>query len=105
MPENAENCEKCASLPKHSNSTALVNRIAGQVNAIGKMMVEDRYCPDILNQIRAARAALHTLESRVLETHLRSCVRDAFAAGDKKAQDVKIDEILKLFSRYDSIDK
>src|SRR5688572_4147345 len=94
-----ENCDHCASETKHGNATALVNRIAGQVNAIGKMMAEDRYCPDILNQIRAARSALRTLESRVLENHLRSCVREAFASGDQKAQGDKIDEIIKLFNR------
>lgn len=100
--ENIENCENCAGSVKHSNTTALVNRISGQVTAIGRMITEDRYCPDILNQIRAARSALRTLESRVLENHLQSCVRDAFASGDHTAQTTKIDEIIKLFSRYDT---
>lgn len=104
MTSNTENCSQCGPEIKHGKSTALANRIAGQVNAIGKMMAEDRYCPDILNQIRAARSALRTLESRVLETHLQSCVKDAFASGSKKDQDDKILEIIKLFSRYDGAD-
>lgn len=100
--ETPEHCDSCGSLPKHHNSTALVNRIAGQVTAIGKMIADDRYCPDILNQVRAARAALRTLESRILESHIRSCVRDTFASGSQKDQDSKVDEIIKLFSRYDT---
>ena len=53
---------------------ARVNRIAGQVNGIGKMIDEERYCLDILNQIAAARAALDALGIEVLTSHLESCV-------------------------------
>ena len=53
---------------------ARVNRINGQVTGIGKMIDEDRYCLDILNQIAAARAALDALGIEVLTSHLESCV-------------------------------
>jgi len=85
---------------KHASKLKLVNRIAGQVSGVGKMIAEDRYCPDILNQVRAARAALRTLETRILETHLRTCVSDAFAARDEGGRDEKITEILDIFRRY-----
>jgi len=80
----------------------LVNRIGGQVSGIGKMIEEVRYCPDILNQIRAARSALKTLESRILRTHLHSCVRESFQSGNESDQQKKIEEIVDLFSRYDT---
>ena len=53
---------------------ARVNRVGGQVTGIGKMIEEDRYCLDILNQISAARAALDALGIEVLTSHLESCV-------------------------------
>ncbi len=53
---------------------ARVNRIAGQVNGIGKMVDENQYCLDILNQIAAARGALDALGIEVLTNHLESCV-------------------------------
>lgn len=53
---------------------ARVNRINGQVTGIGKMIDEDRYCLDILNQIAAARAALDSLGVEILTNHLESCV-------------------------------
>ncbi len=53
---------------------ARVNRVNGQVTGIGKMIDEDRYCLDILNQIAAARAALDALGVEVLTSHLESCV-------------------------------
>ena len=53
---------------------ARVNRISGQVTGIGKMIDEERYCLDILNQIAAARAALDALGIEILTSHLESCV-------------------------------
>ena len=40
-----------------------VNRIAGQVAGIQRMVEEGRYCVDILNQIAAVRSALDALGS------------------------------------------
>jgi DNA-binding FrmR family transcriptional regulator len=50
------------------------NRIAGQVAGIQRMVDEDRYCVDILNQIAAARSALDALGLELLSNHLESCV-------------------------------
>jgi DNA-binding FrmR family transcriptional regulator len=51
-----------------------VNRVAGQVAGIGRMIDEDKYCVDILNQIAAARSALDALGIKLLTAHLESCV-------------------------------
>ena len=51
-----------------------VNRIAGQVAGIQRMVEEDRYCVEILNQIAAVRAALDALGIELLTKHLESCV-------------------------------
>ncbi len=50
------------------------NRIAGQVAGIQRMIEEDRYCVDILNQISAVRSALDSLGIKLLNDHLESCV-------------------------------
>jgi DNA-binding FrmR family transcriptional regulator len=51
-----------------------VNRIAGQVAGIQRMIDEDRYCVDILHQIAAIRSALDGLGVELLTRHLESCV-------------------------------
>src|SRR4051812_13117580 len=51
-----------------------VNRIAGQVAGIGRMIDEDRYCVDVLHQIAAVRSALDALGVELLTRHLESCV-------------------------------
>lgn len=54
--------------------TSRVNRIAGQVAGIQRMVEEDRYCVEVLNQIAAVRSALDALGIELLSTHLESCV-------------------------------
>ena len=51
-----------------------MNRIAGQVNGINKMIEDDRYCVDILAQIAAARSALDAVGVQLLTDHIQSCV-------------------------------
>jgi len=65
-------------------------------------MIEDgRYCPEILAQLRAARAALRRVEAEILEAHLQHCVADALARGDEHDTSQKIAELKELFQRYD----
>lgn len=87
---------------KHASLLPLLNRIAGQVTGIGKMIESDRYCPEILNQIRAARSALHALEGRILRTHFQSCVREAFLSTDENIQHEQIEEMISLFLKYEN---
>ena len=54
-----------------------INRIAGQISGIQKMLDEDRYCVDVLNQIAAVRSALDQLGVQLLTGHLESCVLNA----------------------------
>ena len=60
--------------PQTKKIKSRVNRISGQVNGIGKMVDDDRYCLEILDQISAARAALDALGVELLSNHLRCCV-------------------------------
>ncbi len=50
------------------------NRIAGQIAGIQRMIEEDRYCVDILNQISAVRSALDSLGVELLTSHLQTCI-------------------------------
>ena len=51
-----------------------VNRIAGQVAGVQRMIDEDRYCVDVLHQIAAIRSALDGLGVELLTRHLETCV-------------------------------
>ena len=64
---------------------ARLSRIEGQVRGIARMIEEDRYCIDVLTQLRAVRAALRRVEDEVLNDHVAHCVEGAIASGDGEA--------------------
>ena len=87
--------------PDHSKEISRLNRISGQINGVKKMIEERRYCPDIITQLRAISSATKGLEASLLETHLQACVVGAFKTKDAKDQKQKIEELVKLFKRFD----
>lgn len=87
--------------PDHGAEMPRLNRIAGQIDGIKRMIAEDRHCTEILAQLKAARAALKTVEANILEAHLQSCVREAMSSGNTAEIDAKIEELKDLFKRFD----
>ena len=63
------------------------------------MIEDEKYCIDILTQIKAARSALKSLELSVLEGHLNCCLISAIDSNSKKDALEKVDEILNLLKR------
>ncbi len=91
--------DPAAKYPSHHAELKKLNRIAGQIEGIKKMIGDQRYCIDILTQMRAVRAAMRSVEANILETYLSTCVTEAFLSG--KSKDAKIDELKDLFKRFD----
>lgn len=83
----------------HGEGLPRLKRIRGQVDGIERMILEKRYCMDILMQIKAARSALQALEGEVLKTHLEGCVREALHSKDSFHADKKIKELMELLAR------
>ena len=78
---------------------ARLSRIEGQVRGVARMVVQDRYCIDVLTQIRAVRAALDKVEQEILHDHLQHCVAHAFHAGSERDRQTKIDELMEVLDR------
>jgi DNA-binding FrmR family transcriptional regulator len=76
-----------------------LRRIEGQVRGIARMIEEDRYCIDILTQVRAVRAALRRVEDEVLTDHVAHCVEGAIASGDAGEQRRKVQELMTVLAR------
>lgn len=93
----------CHSPPaEHANHTPEVQRLRrlrGQIDGVERMIEEGRYCMDILQQLKAARSAIHALEASILRSHLNACVKQAFTAKNERAVEEKIQEITELFTR------
>ena len=71
-------------------------RIEGQVKALRRMVGEDRYCIDIAQQVQAARAALSSLESIILDDHIATCVQHALEGDSLSAREAKIEELINV---------
>ena len=76
-----------------------IRRIAGQISGISRMVDEDRYCVDVLQQITAVRAALSKVAGILLESHFQTCVKDAFHSEDPVELDKKIAELVLVFDK------
>lgn len=75
-----------------------LRRIEGQVRGLQRMVEEDRYCADILDQVAAVQKALKAVSRELVRNHLRHCVADATRTGGDRAQAV-YDELVELMYR------
>ncbi len=73
-----------------------LRRIEGQVRGIQRMVEEDRYCGDILNQISSVQKSLRSTGKIITRNHLETCVTDALRSGDKDAAKQTYQEIMDL---------
>lgn len=75
----------------------LLKTAKGQIDGILKMIEDERYCVDISKQILAVQALLKKANLRILDGHIKSCVKQAFAEGHG---DEKVDEIIEILDKY-----
>jgi DNA-binding FrmR family transcriptional regulator len=75
-----------------------LRRVEGQVRGLQRMVDEDKYCIDILDQVSAATKALQAVALELLGEHLSHCVAHAVAAGGSEA-DAKVAEASAAIAR------
>ena len=73
-----------------------LNRIAGQIGGIKKMIEEDRYCDDVLIQLAAVDKSVKSLAAVILESHMHSCLIENIKEGNLAV----VDEVVDLFKRF-----
>jgi DNA-binding FrmR family transcriptional regulator len=77
-----------------------LHRIEGQVRGVERMIVDERYCIDILTQISAANTALEAVALEILDDHVTHCVAGALASGDEQEAKTKTGELLEAVRRF-----
>lgn len=98
----SEKCHICDTNEHEKNKKALItrlNRIEGQVKGVKKMVEEDIYCDEVLNQISSIKSALNGLSKALLERHINTCVVDKIKNDDTEVIDellLTINKMLKL---------
>ena len=74
-------------------------RIQGQVEALVRALTEERDCSDVLQLMSAARGAMNSLMSELLEGHIRSHVLN----GKQKPTDRQLaaaEEVIDMVRSY-----
>lgn len=77
-----------------SDGLKRLNYIEGHLSGIKRMLEGDKYCVDILKQTYAVRRAIEKLETKLLDSHLNSCV----VSGVKEGREEQvIGELIELY--------
>ena len=83
--------------PAHPDSLKRLRKIEGQVQGIQRMLEQQRYCIDVLQQIAAARRALDEVALQIMRGHINSCVSDAIRSADGEE---KVAELMRTLHRF-----
>lgn len=63
---------------KHGNvsskSVKLVNMANGSLSKVAIMIVDSRYCPEVIQQLDSVIGLLHSARKELLKGHLESCL-------------------------------
>ncbi len=86
--------------PSHKKTMDALKRIEGQVRGIQRMVEEKRYCVDILTQLSAVSSAVGSVQDKILERHLDTCVTKAFVGESKADKKKKVEEVVKLLKTF-----
>ena len=70
---------------------------AGHIKGIERMVQEDAYCIDLIQQIQAVQAALNKVTAMMLDTHLQSCMMTAVRGQDMAERERMLVEVTAVF--------
>jgi DNA-binding FrmR family transcriptional regulator len=90
--------EKHGPHPVNLKALRRLKNIEGQVRGLQRMVEEEKYCVDILTQISAVRAALHSVGMLILRRHVETCVSDAIETGGTDRVEI-IDELMTVLGK------
>lgn len=71
-----------------------LSRIEGQVRGIKKMVENDAYCIDVLNQTASVAAALNSFDNELISDHMHTCLKRRLQEGDESVIE-ELTEIIK----------
>lgn len=70
--------------------------IEGHLKKVIKMVEEDKYCIDVLQQSLAVQNSLKKVDGLILDQHFHKCVSEALRRGNSK-KEKSIKELLRVF--------
>lgn len=77
-----------------------LNRIEGQIKGMKKMVEDDRYCLDILQQLSSTYEALRGVSKVILRNYLELCATDALQSKRKESQEEIYNELMDVVYKF-----
>lgn len=77
-----------------------LRKLEGQLKGIQRMVEDEKYCVDVLNQISAVVAASQKVAAIILKDHIQGCIRDALIHDEHT--DEHVNELLGVIERFTS---
>jgi DNA-binding FrmR family transcriptional regulator len=81
------------------NSLIALKKAQSSINKIIKMIEEDKYCIDILQQINAVNGLLKSASNKILENHLNTCFTEGMNHKDEVEKNKLVKEVLEVIKR------
>lgn len=75
-----------------------LKKMEGQLKGIQKMVEQDKYCVDVLNQLYSIIAGTQKVATIILKDHIQGCVKDAIVRNENS--DEKVSELIETVERY-----
>ena len=72
-----------------------LKRLEGQIRGLEKMIEEDAYCNDVLQQSMSAASAMDGFNQELLGYHVKGCVTEGIKNGNEEI----VDELLKTLRK------
>ncbi|HEU23985.1 MAG: CsoR family transcriptional regulator [Mesoaciditoga sp.] len=84
---------------KHEEALKLLKTARGHIDAVIKMIEDDRYCVDISTQLLAIIALLKKANTSVINKHIETCVKDAIKNGDVDEKLKELETLMKYLEK------
>ena len=78
----------------NNKSVKLINMASGSLSKVSTMVVEGRYCPEVIQQIDSVVGLLHSVRKELLKDHLETCL----ALQVKNDKEGAVKELMKIYN-------
>ena len=95
-PAGEASSKPMMSEPVRADVLLRLRKVSGQVAGITRMVEDDRYCVDVLQQLSAVTSAVEAVSKVMVRTYLQRCVTDAINGGDP----LIYDEVMRVVFKH-----
>lgn len=75
-----------------------LRKMEGQLKGIRRMVEQDKYCVDVLNQLYSIIAGTQKVATIIMRDHIQGCVKNAITRDDHS--DDYVNELVEVVERY-----